>query len=133
MSEENILFQYQVKSKTTIGIRYYYFYANTDIENYLNNKNIKYVRYAKDTALNKKEKRIRELFNERTELRGKNTQLKSVLKEIRELLLNFNNGVCVMDGKEKPAFTKVLNFDETRELLWKILEIIDKAGIGEDK
>ena len=69
MNEENIIFQYQVKSKTTMGIRYYYFYGNTDIEYYLNNKNIKYVRYAKDTALNKKEKRIKELRKENKRLK----------------------------------------------------------------
>lgn len=52
-----------MKTKSQYGTRFYYFYADTDIENYLNNKNIKYVRYAKDTALNKKEKRIKELLN----------------------------------------------------------------------
>ena len=76
--EENILLQYQVRSKTTMGTRYYYFYAETDIENYLNSKNIKYVRYAKDTALNRKQKRILELFRE-------NKQLKKQLEEEESL------------------------------------------------
>ena len=75
--EENILLQYQVSSKTTMGTRYYYFYAETDIENYLNSKNIKYVRYAKDTALNRKQKRILELLKE-------NQQLKEQLEKERK-------------------------------------------------
>lgn len=78
MSEE-ILFQYQVKTKSQYGTRFYYFYADTDIENYLNNKNIKYVRYAKDTALNKKEKRIKELFKE-------NKQYKHIIDELEKWL-----------------------------------------------
>lgn len=71
MINEQILFQYQVNTKSQYGTRYYYFYADTDIENYLNNKKIKYVRYAKDTALNKKEKRIKELFKENKQLQQK--------------------------------------------------------------
>ena len=74
---EEILFQYQVKTKSQYGTRFYYFYADTDIENYLNNKNIKYVRYAKDTVLNKKEKRIRELFKENKQLQQENERLKN--------------------------------------------------------
>ena len=77
--EENILLQYQVRSKTTMGTRYYYFYAETDIENYLNSKNIKYVRYAKDTALNRKQKRILELLKE-------NQQLKEQLKQKEDVI-----------------------------------------------
>lgn len=89
MNEEKILFQYQVKTKSQYGKRFYYFYADTDIENYLNNKNIKYVRYAKDTALNKKEKRIKELFKE-------SKHYKHIIDEIEkyihnELVLDFYN------------------------------------------
>ena len=71
MKEENIIFLYQVKKRTEFGIRYYYLYATTDIENYLINKGIKYVRYTKDTALNKQAKRIKELFKENKQLKEK--------------------------------------------------------------
>lgn len=80
MNEEIILFQYQVKTKSQHGTRFYYFYADTDIENYLNNKNIKYVRYTKDTALNKKEKRIKELFKENKQLKKENENLRETIK-----------------------------------------------------
>lgn len=83
MANEQILFQYQVKTKSQYGTRFYYFYADTDIENYLNNKKIKYVRYAKDTALNKKEKRIKELFKE-------NKQLKEDLKVYDKIFDTFS-------------------------------------------
>jgi phosphotransacetylase len=69
-------------------------------------------------------------YNKYCEELKENTKLKSVLKEIRELLLNFNNGICVIDGKEKPAFTKALDFDKTRELLWNLLQILDKYQEG---
>lgn len=93
--EENILLQYQVRSKTTMGTRYYYFYAETDIENYLNSQNIKYVRYAKDTALNRQQKRILELFREnkklKEQLEKENQQLKEQLKQKEALIKKIEN------------------------------------------
>ena len=99
---EEILFQYQVKTKSQYGTRFYYFYADTDIENYLNNKNIKYVRYVKDTALNKKEKRIRELFKENKQLQQENQSLKDRIEKAIEYIKTIPIGskVCVMYGEE---------------------------------
>lgn len=138
--EENILFQYQVKSKTTMGIRYYYFYSKTDIENYLNDKNIKYVRYAKDTALNKKEKRIRELFKENKQLKEKyiaiekerktflkhldnveqeRDKYKKVIEEVREYIEREDICIDIRDNE--------LNYISTNELL----QILDKGESNE--
>ena len=99
--EENILLQYQVRSKTTMGTRYYYFYAKTDIENYLNSKNIKYVRYAKDTALNRQQKRILETkdkekfdlveYKDYKILEKENQQLKEQLKQKEALIKKIEN------------------------------------------
>lgn len=106
--EENILLQYQVRSKTTMGTRYYYFYAETDIENYLNSKNIKYVRYAKDTALNRKQKRILELLKE-------NQQLKEQLKQ-KEDVINKAIKKCNKE-KERTDFDIFINLNEQLKTL----------------
>lgn len=92
MKEENILFQYQVASKTQLGTRYYYFYAKTNIENYLKNKNIKYVRYSKDSAINEKEKRILELFKENQQLKKQLEHYKTQeIERINKNLLDAEN------------------------------------------
>ena len=115
---EEILFQYQVKTKSQYGTRFYYFYADTDIENYLNNKNIKYVRYAKDTALNKKEKRIRELFKENKQLQQENQSLKK----------KYENAVADYEyehHKNQKAINYIINnfdFDNETEKLFEILK-----------
>ena len=95
MNEDIILFQYQVKTKSQYGTRFYYFYADTDIENYLNNKNIKYIRYAKDTALNKKEKRIKELFKE-------NKHYKHIIDELEKWLEEQIDYLTKIDGQNIP-------------------------------
>ena len=110
--EENILLQYQVSSKTTMGTRYYYFYAETDIENYLNSKNIKYVRYAKDTALNRKQKRILELLKENQQLKEQLEKERKARKEAMEL---------IKEKQRKDEFLE-LNEWQTRDLI-KILDI----------
>ena len=104
--EENILLQYQVRSKTTMGTRYYYFYAKTDIENYLNSKNIKYVRYAKDTALNR-QKRILELFRENKKLKEQLKQKEALIKKIENIFDDTNNSFS--DGCDCRKIEKLLD------------------------
>lgn len=105
--EENILLQYQVRSKTTMGTRYYYFYAKTDIENYLNSKNIKYVRYAKDTALNRQQKRILELFRENKKLKEQLKQKEALIKKIENIFDDTNNSFS--DGCDCRKIEKLLD------------------------
>ena len=105
--EENILLQYQVRSKTTMGTRYYYFYAETDIENYLNSKNIKYVRYAKDTALNRQQKRILELFRENKKLKEQLKQKEALIKKIENIFDDTNNSFS--DGCDCRKIEKLLD------------------------
>ena len=133
---EEILFQYQVKTKSQYGTRFYYFYADTDIENYLNNKNIKYVRYAKDTALNKKEKRIRELFKENKQLQQENQSLKQQCEIVEKRLcdeyqdmLEKRNKLFVETSKLKDRIEKAIeyiinnfDFDNDIEKLFEILK-----------
>ena len=51
-----------------------------------------------------------------------------IVKEVREYIESKNNGICYQNGIEKGAYTFVLNFDEAREFIWHILEILDKEN-----
>lgn len=42
--KNELLFEYQVRLRTQCGYEYFYFYADTKIEKFLNKNNIKYVR-----------------------------------------------------------------------------------------
>ena len=44
MKVDELLFKYQVRLKTKNGYKYYDFYSNTKIEEFLNKNNIEYVR-----------------------------------------------------------------------------------------
>ena len=45
MKADELLFEYQVRLRTPAGgYEYFYFYANTNIEKFLNKNNIKYTR-----------------------------------------------------------------------------------------
>ena len=44
MKADELLFKYQVRSKVKNSYKYYDFYSNTKIEEFLNKNNIKYVR-----------------------------------------------------------------------------------------
>lgn len=44
MKVDELLFKYQVRLKVKSGYKYYDFYSNTKIEEFLNKNNIKYVR-----------------------------------------------------------------------------------------
>lgn len=60
-------------------------------------------------------------------LKKENQQLKEVLDEIRKYIESKNNGVCIINGEEKPAYTFLLDFDKAREFVWELLQILDKA------
>lgn len=118
--EENILLQYQVRSKTTMGTRYYYFYAETDIENYLNSKNIKYVRYAKDTALNRQQKRILELFRENKKIKEQLERSEKARKEAIDLC---NKHIKEINDLHLRIYPKEY---------YELLEILDNKGDEND-
>lgn len=49
-----------------------------------------------------------------------------------EYIKSKNNGVCLINGEEKGAYTFVLNFDEAREFIWHLLEILDKKEVQDE-
>lgn len=52
---------------------------------------------------------------------------KEVIDKLKELIESKNNGVCVINGKEKEAFTFLLDFDKAREFIWGLLEILKEV------
>ena len=56
-----------------------------------------------------------------------NQKYKEVIDKLKELIESKNNGVCVINGKEKEAFTFLLDFDKAREFIWGLLEILKEV------
>ena len=57
-------------------------------------------------------------------LKKENQKYKEVIDKAIEYIESKNNGVCIINGKEKEAFTFLLDFDEAREFIWKLLDIL---------
>ena len=41
-----------------------------------------------------------------------------------EFIESKNNGICIVNGEEKGAYTFLLDFDKSREFVWSLLEIL---------
>jgi len=44
--------------------------------------------------------------------------------EAIEYIESKNNGICILNGEEKGAYTFLLDFDKSREFIWNLLEIL---------
>ena len=53
--------------------------------------------------------------------------LEKVIEKAIEYIESKNNGHCIINGEEKGAFTFVLDFDEAREFIWKLLDILKEV------
>lgn len=62
-----------------------------------------------------------------TELLEENQKCKEVIDKLKEFIESKNNGVCVINGKEKEAFTFLLDFDKAREFIWGLLDILKEV------
>ena len=62
-----------------------------------------------------------------TELLEENKKYKEVIDKAIEYIESKNNGVCVINGKEKEAFTFLLDFDKAREFIWGLLDILKEV------
>lgn len=60
-------------------------------------------------------------------LKKENQKYKEVIDKLKELIESKNNGVCVINGKEKEAFTFLLDFDKAREFIWGLLDILKEV------
>lgn len=60
-------------------------------------------------------------------LKQQNRKYKKVIDKLKEFIESKNNGVCVINGKEKEAFTFLLDFDKAREFIWGLLDILKEV------
>ena len=70
---------------------------------------------------------IIELTEENSRYERKNQKYKEVIDKLKEFIESKNNGVCVINGKEKEAFTFLLDFDKAREFIWGLLDILKEV------
>ena len=67
---------------------------------------------------------IIELQEENSRYERINQKYKEVIEKAIEYIESKNNSHCIINGEEKGAFTFVLDFDEAREFIWKLLDIL---------
>ena len=70
---------------------------------------------------------IIELQEENSRYERINKKYKEVIDKAIEYIESKNNGHCIINGEEKGAFTFVLDFDEAREFIWKLLDILKEV------
>lgn len=72
-----------------------------------------------------------EIFNELFEdyecFKNDCKKYKEVIDKAIEYIESKNNGHCIINGEEKGAFTFVLDFDEAREFIWELLDILKEV------
>lgn len=51
-------------------------------------------------------------------------KLQNRIDKAIEYIESKNNGVCIVNGEEKGAYTFLLDFDKSREFIWQLLEIL---------
>ena len=61
------------------------------------------------------------------ELLKENQKYKEVIEKAIEYIESKNDAYCIKNGEEKGAFTFLLDFDEAREFIWKLLEILKEV------
>ena len=68
-----------------------------------------------------------ELFEEMENWKQDTNKYKEVINKAIEYIESKNNGHCIINGEEKGAFTFVLDFDEAREFIWELLDILKEV------
>ena len=68
-------------------------------------------------------------YNKIYELQRENKQLKELIDKIESLIKSKDNGTCIHNNERRGAYTFVLNFDETREFVWNLEDILKEVEI----
>lgn len=61
-------------------------------------------------------------------LQQENKQLKEVINKIESLIKSKDNGTCIHNNERRGAYTFVLNFDEAREFVWNLEDILKEVS-----
>ena len=70
---------------------------------------------------------IIELQEENSRYKRLNQKYKEVIEKAIEYIESKNDGHCFINGEERGSFLFVLNFDEAREFIWKLLDILKEV------
>lgn len=72
-----------------------------------------------------------ELFDYINHLEQQCKKQKEVIEKAIEYIKSKENGKCIHNGIEKGAYTFVLDFDEAREFIWELLQILEDKEVSE--
>ena len=53
---------------------------------------------------------------------------KEVIDKIKSLIKSKDNGTCIHNNKRRGAYTFVLDFDEAREFIWNLEDILEEVS-----
>lgn len=68
------------------------------------------------------------LFEEKEQLQQENEQQKEIIDKIESLIKSKDNGTCIHNNERRGAYTFVLDFDEAREFVWNLEDILKEVS-----
>lgn len=74
------------------------------------------------------EKMIVDLYDNYLDLKIENNKQKEVIDKIKKLIKSKNNGTCIHNNERRGAYTFVLDFDEAREFVWNLEDILKEVS-----
>lgn len=137
MKADELLFKYQVRLKAKNGYKYYDFYSNTKIEEFLNKNNIEYVRnmihpfimpLIKDNLESEvKQKLTKHLEEQLLEMSRIADKHQEEFNEIREKLKKINSAINEAK-KELVAIDGNLVYGEISDRICHVIDILESKG-----
>lgn len=71
---------------------------------------------------------IMELSSENLILEQQCRKQKEVIDKIKSLIKSKDNGTCIHDNERRGAYTFILDFDEAREFVWNLEDILKEVS-----
>ena len=68
---------------------------------------------------------LNDAYNYIENLEQKCKKQKEVIDKIKKLIKSKDNGTCFYNNKKRCAYTFVLNFDEARQFIWDLEDILN--------
>ena len=68
------------------------------------------------------------LFNEMINWKEESQRQKKVIDKIESLIKSKDNGTCIHNNERRGAYTFVLDFDEAREFVWNLEDILKEVS-----
>ena len=88
-----------------------------------------WIKVTKERELEELPKEMNDLYDYTVKLQQERDKYKKVIEEVRKYIESKNNGVCIINGEEKGAYTFLLDFDKARKFVWELLQILDKGEL----